>query len=137
AWSPHTDKAWPEMFRPEGDTRKRAISAMSCELTMRRNDIGDTKRSRTSSTLTPSAFALALITRSARSPSTAPGRIALTRMFDGPSSIARLFVKPIPPHLAEEYGVRKGYPNRPAIDDRLMMLPPPAALSNGTARRVQ
>jgi len=38
------------------------------------------------------------------------------------------------PNLAAEYGVRSGYPERPAIDGRMMMQPPPAALSNGTAR---
>jgi hypothetical protein len=41
-----------------------------------------------------------LITFSIRWPSTMPGRIALTRMFAGPSSLARLWVKPMTPHFA-------------------------------------
>ena len=37
-------------------------------------------------------------------------------------------MKPTTAHFAAEYGVRIGKPKRPAIDDRLMMLPPPACL---------
>src|SRR5579871_3541147 len=70
-----------------------------------------------------------------RGPSTAPGRTALTRMLSGPSSMARLLVKPTTAHLEAEYGVRRGNPKRPAADDRLTMAPPPALRSNGTARR--
>ena len=45
-------------------------------------------------------------------------------------------MKPTTAHFAAEYGVRMAKPKRPAIDDRLMMLPPPAALISGIALRV-
>ena len=46
--------------------------------------------------------ALSLMTLSMRGPSTMPGRMAFTRMPDGPSSLARLWVKPMTPNLAAE-----------------------------------
>ena len=81
---------------------------MSVGLTVRRSDTLDSNWRLYSSKLTPSALALAEITRSMRSPSTMPGWIAFTRMFAGPSSIARLLVNPTTPHLAAAYAVRSG-----------------------------
>src|SRR6266404_289392 len=89
---PHTDNACPEILLPASVARKSAMFAMSTGLTVRRSDTLDSNWRLKSSKLTPSAFALAEITRSMRSPSTTPGWIALTRMFAGPSSIARLLV---------------------------------------------
>ena len=63
--------------------------------------------------------------------------MALTRTLSGPASTARLLVKPTTPHFAAEYGVRCGKPSRPAAEDRLTMLPPPARLIIGIALRVQ
>ena len=77
------------------------------------------------------------MTRSMRSPSTFPGWMQFTRTLSGPASIARLLVKPTTAHFAAAYGVRSGKPSRPATEDRLMMLPPPACLISGIARRVQ
>jgi hypothetical protein len=37
-----------------------------------------------------------------RGPSTIPGRMALTRILAGPNSLAKLWVKPMTPHLAAE-----------------------------------
>ena len=75
--------------------------------------------------------------RSTRSPSTMPGWMQLTRTPSGPASAARLWVKPTTAHFAAEYGVRIGKASRPAIEERLTMLPPPAAFSIGIALRVQ
>jgi len=55
------------------------------------------------------------------SPSATPGRIAFTRIFFEPSSMARVFVKPTAAHFDAEYGARRGKPKRPAADDKLMM----------------
>ena len=41
-------------------------------------------------------------------PSTAPGKIALTRIFDSPSSIDSVLVRPMRPHFVVAYGLRSG-----------------------------
>ena len=53
-------------------------------------------------TLLPVAFARPSKTCRMRSPSTAPGRIALARMLCSPSSIDRVFMNPISPHFTVE-----------------------------------
>jgi len=110
--------------------------AMSCAVTVVLRLVPASIFVRISSFETPRLLALASITRSMRSPSTMPGWMQLTRTLSGPASAARLCVKPTTAHLAAEYGVRIGKPKRPAIDDRLMMLPPPASLMSGMNLRV-
>ena len=66
------------------------------------------------------------MTRSTRSPATTPGSTELTRMLDGPSSMAHVCVRPASPNLLALYGVRSEKPSRPATDEILMMAPPPA-----------
>ncbi|MNL41403.1 hypothetical protein D3C87_1638090 [compost metagenome] len=73
---------------------------------MRRSEILRMYSSRIASTLMPVVLARAAITPLMRSPSTVPGRMALTRTPAGPSSTASDFMSPTTPHLVDAYGVR-------------------------------
>ena len=96
------------MFAPAGDARKTIAFAMSSAVTKRLSDTLATNRSRMSSKLVFASTAFAEITRSMRAPATAPGRIALTRMPNSPSSIDSDFVKPTIAHFDDEIQQLKG-----------------------------
>src|SRR5262249_32269632 len=80
---------WPEMFRAQSLDRKTASEEMSSATTIRPSGCRDRNCLRICSRGTPRTSAWPAITRSMRSPSTAPGAMALTRMLCGPSSAAR------------------------------------------------
>ena len=126
---------WPLIIAPSSEHRKATWLATSSGCVMRRSDTLDTSCARIASLLTPPAAARAAMTRSTRSPATTPGSTELTRMLDGPSSMAQVCVRPASPNLLALYGVRSEKPSRPATDEILMMAPPPAARSSGTAPR--
>ena len=96
---PSTLIAWPVRLRAAGDERKSAMAATSSSVTMRRSEIFCRYCARIASTDTPAVAARAPITLFMRSPSTVPGRIALTRTPCGPSSIASDFMRPTMAHL--------------------------------------
>jgi len=68
-------------------------------------------------------FALSLITLFILFPFIVPGQTALTLILNLPSSIASDFVTPIAAHLLAAYGVRKGKPSIPAVEDILIIDP--------------
>src|SRR5262249_38872884 len=80
---------WPETFLAQSLDRKTASDEMSSATTIRPSGWGDRNCLRICSRGTPRTSACPAITRSMRSPSTAPGAMALTRMLCGPSSAAR------------------------------------------------
>src|ERR1700733_9859851 len=98
--SASTAIAWPLIVAPNGLARYSAILAISCWVTKHFRLVVATVRSVISFSDIDAALALALITALIRGPSTGPGRIALTRMASGPSSIDNDFVNPITPHFA-------------------------------------
>src|SRR5690348_3090805 len=110
------------MFAPSGDARNTMAFAMSSGEIRRLSDDFANASSRITSTGTPRAFALLANTLSMRRPATDPGQMALTRMPSPPSSIDNVFVNPITAHFEAAYGVRSGKPNRPAADERFVML---------------
>src|SRR5258708_7662900 len=134
---PQTEMACPEICFPASVARNSAVFAMSCWVTVVCMLTPSSIFALTWSNESPRPCAFAAITRSMRSPSTTPGWMQLTRTLSGPASAARLSVKPTTANFAAEYGVRLGKARRPAADERLMMLPPPAALIIGIALRVQ
>ena len=76
------------------------MSAISPGLTKRLSDTPFVYSARMASGVRPDASASAAMTRSMRSPSTDPGQMALTRMFQRPTSAASDLVKPITAHFA-------------------------------------
>ena len=63
--------------------------------------------------------------------------MALQRTLCGPSSTASDLVSPMTAHFAAAYGVRMPNPNKPAVDDTLMMAPLPCAFMSGATLRAQ
>src|SRR4051812_5514600 len=110
------------MLAPSGDARNTMAFAMSSGEINRLSDDFANASSRMMSADTPRAFALFANTLSMRRPATDPGQMALTRMPSPPSSIDKDFVNPITAHFDAAYGVRSGKPNRPAAEERLVML---------------
>src|SRR5258708_22168138 len=94
--------AWPEMLDPALAARKRAVAATSSAVTKRRSETLASMLFSCALKETPTAFALAAITRSMRGPATGPGWMALTRILAGPRSMARLLVKATTSHFEDE-----------------------------------
>src|SRR5580704_10660761 len=90
---------WPLIDLAASEARNTASAAMSFGLIIALIDCAAIASARTSSTDRPLIWARPAKTRSMRSPSTAPGAIALARMPQEPSSIASVLVKPITAHL--------------------------------------
>ena len=88
------------MVAPKGLARYSAMLAISCCVTKQFRLVVATVRSVISFSEIDAASAFALITALIRGPSTGPGRMALTRMPSGPSSIDNDFVNPMTPHFA-------------------------------------
>ena len=98
--SPSTETAWPEMVRPRGLARNTIMSASCSGRIISLMEACASAASRISAADLPAICALASNTRRMRSPSTTPGRMALTRMPKSPSSRDSVLVKPTTPHLA-------------------------------------
>ena len=104
--SPSMGITCPEIDRAASEARNTASAPMSDGSTNAWRDWFTIPRRSSSSIGRPDARARSWYTRSARSPATAPGAMALTRMSCCPSSIERVFVNPISAHLVDEYGLR-------------------------------
>src|SRR5690606_10403062 len=96
---PSTTSVWPLTPAAAPLAANSAMLAMSRAVTMWPREAWFSYRAAISSTGRPRIFALASITARMRGPSTAPGRMALTRMPSLPSSIASVLVKPTTAHL--------------------------------------
>jgi hypothetical protein len=97
--SPSMGSIWPEIERPLSEARNNARAAMSCGSTNRLIDWLASASLVTSAMGFPLARTVPSKTRWMRGPSTAPGRMALTRMPNSPSSIDSVLVKPMRPHF--------------------------------------
>src|SRR3546814_13894791 len=60
-----------------------------------------------------------------------PGCTELTRMPSGPRSMAAVFESPRRPHLLATYAPPDGSPTIPALEEMLMIDPPPARSIDG------
>src|SRR5581483_4823562 len=101
-----TARTCPEMLRAMSLQKNTVASTMSSAVTMRLSGARSIIIFRIASTDTPRTSAWPAITRSMRSPSTAPGATQLTRMLCGASSRAMPYVMPTCPALAEQYPMR-------------------------------
>jgi len=106
--SPSMGIICPEIERALSEARNRARAAMSFGSTNLFMDWLASASLVTSATDLPLTLAIRSMTCSMRGPSTAPGKIALTRMFAWPSSIDSVLVRPMRPHFVVAYGLRSG-----------------------------
>src|SRR5262245_62130873 len=83
-----TARTWPDTLRAMSLQKKTVASTMSSAVTMRLRGERSTKALRICSTEMPRTWAWPAMTRSMRSPSTAPGATQLTRMLCSASSRA-------------------------------------------------
>ncbi len=97
--SPSMGITWPEIDFAASDARNTASCAMSLGSTSSLSDWLASPMRFSSSIERPEICARPWKTRSARSPATAPGAMALTRMPCSPSSMDSVLVKPINAHL--------------------------------------
>jgi hypothetical protein len=93
----------PEIERALSEARNRARAAMSFGSTNLFMDWLASACLVTSATDLRVTLAIRSMTCCMRGPSTAPGKIALTRMFASPSSIESVLVRPMRPHLVVAY----------------------------------
>ena len=118
---PSTESSAPVRYDDASEARKRATCAISSGCAHLPNG--------------------ALVKRSAPKPaiisvSTTPGWIEFTRMPDGPSSMAAIFVSPRSAHLDDPYDDCHANPVRPAADDTFTIEPPPPRASGPTPDRM-
>src|SRR4026207_558156 len=96
--------AWPEIIAAAGGEGERAGGAISSGGGERGSGTPLVESARIAAWLRPEVRDSAAITRSIRLPSTAPGQMALTRMFQRPTSMASDLVRPITPPLGAGRG---------------------------------
>ena len=109
---PSTQSVCPVIKEASSDARKYTAAATSCGLPIRQSGVSSASASRVS--LECMAFISVSMT---------PGATQLTRIPEGPSSLASAFVKPIRPDFVAEYGTSQEAPATPQIEDILTIAP--------------
>jgi hypothetical protein len=119
----------PVVNEQSSDASHAAIAAASSARPIRRIGIFST-----TAFIASGALAIVAI---ASGVSNSVGAIALTVSPVVASSLPRLFVYAMTPHLAAEYAACYGLPSLPAIDETLMMRPQPRRIIGGANARQQ